>query len=287
MVYTCPNCGAEIITDDTTAATFCFYCHNPVILKGRLSGGMAPDKVIPFSIPKEKVKEQLISWCKSKKYIDDGFFSEMQLEKLTGVYFPFWLVDSDVRATMTAKSNSLKVWVVGDIEYTETSVYALTRSGDVKLSEITVKALDRKDAELLNGVYPYDMSGLKDFNMSFLSGFMAEKRNIEKNAAEPQANEIIRSAAEGQLEGTLSGYGTVTGQNMAVDEVKSDWKYALMPAWTMTYRYKGELYYFAMNGQTGKIAGRVPVSRKKTNRLMWTITAACLVIGALIGGLAI
>ena len=116
---------------------------------------------------------------------------------------------------------------------------------------------------------------------------MAEKRNIEKNAAEPQANEIIRSAAEGQLEGTLSGYGTVTGQNMAVDEVKSDWKYALMPAWTMTYRYKGELYYFAMNGQTGKIAGRVPVSRKKTNRLMWTITAACLVIGALIGGLAI
>lgn len=85
---------------------------------------MAPDKVIPFSIPKEKVKEQLISWCKSKKYIDDGFFSEMQLEKLTGVYFPFWLVDSDVRATMTAKSNSLKVWVVGDIEYTETSVYA-------------------------------------------------------------------------------------------------------------------------------------------------------------------
>ena len=141
VVYTCPNCGAEVITDDTTAATFCFYCHNPVILKGRLSGGMAPDKVIPFSIPKEKVKEQLISWCKSKKYIDDGFFSEMQLEKLTGVYFPFWLVDSDVRATMTAKSNSLKVWVVGDIEYTETSVYALTRSGDVKLSEITVKAL--------------------------------------------------------------------------------------------------------------------------------------------------
>ena len=55
----------------------------------------------------------------------------------------------------------------------------------------------------------------------------------------------------------------------------------------MTYRYKGELYYFAMNGQTGKIAGRVPVSRKKTNRLMWTITAACLVISALIGGLAI
>lgn len=109
VVYTCPNCGAEVITDDTTAATFCFYCHNPVILKGRLSGGMAPDKVIPFSIPKEKVKEQLISWCKSKKYIDDGFFSEMQLEKLTGVYFPFWLVDSDVRATMTAKSNSLKV----------------------------------------------------------------------------------------------------------------------------------------------------------------------------------
>ena len=209
----------------------------------------------------------------------------MQLEKLTGVYFPFWLVDSDVKATMTARASSLRVWVVGDIEYTETSVYALTRSGDVKLREMTLKALDREDAELLNGIYPYDLSGLKDFSMSFLSGFMAEKRNVERASAAPQANEIIRSAAENRLEGTLSGYGAVSGKNMAVDEVKSDWKYALMPAWMMTYRYKGELYYFAMNGQTGKIAGRVPVSRKKTNRLMWTIAAACLAIGALIGGL--
>ena len=76
---------------------------------------MAPDKVIPLHSKGKGKKEQLISWCKSKKYIDDGFFSEMRLEKLTGVYFPFWLVDSDIRATMTAKVNSLKVWVVGDI----------------------------------------------------------------------------------------------------------------------------------------------------------------------------
>ena len=285
LVYTCPNCGAEVVTDDTTAATFCFYCHNPVILKGRLSGGMAPDKVIPFSIPKEKVKEQLISWCRSKKYIDDGFFSNMQLEKLTGVYFPFWLVEGDIKATVTAKASSVRVWTVGNTEYTETSVYALTRGGEVKLGEITLRALSREDAELLNGVYPYDMSGLKDFNMSFLSGFMAEQRDLERGAVEPQANSIIRSTAQRQLEGTLSGYGSVSGKSMAVEGESSQWKYALMPAWMMTYRYKGELYYFAMNGQTGKIAGRVPVSRKKTNRLMWIVAAACLVMGALIGGL--
>ena len=129
VVYTCPNCGAEVITDDTTAATFCFYCHNPVILKGRLSGGMAPDKVIPFSIPKEKVKEQLISWCKSKKYIDDGFFSEMQLEKLTGVYFPFWLADNEAfiqeQIDITALNEYLKKKTEGDPEFKYTYLHAI------------------------------------------------------------------------------------------------------------------------------------------------------------------
>ena len=32
-VYICSSCGAEIICDHNTAASFCYYCHNPVTLK--------------------------------------------------------------------------------------------------------------------------------------------------------------------------------------------------------------------------------------------------------------
>ena len=285
VVYKCPSCGAELVTDATTAATFCFYCHNPVIMTGRLDGEYTPDSVIPFAIPKEKVKEQLIAWCRKKKYIDEGFFSEMQLEKLTGVYFPFWLVDGSVRATLAARSNSLRVWRIGDIEYTETTQYAHLRAGEVSINELTLGALSREDAELLNGVYPYDLSGVKKFDMKYLSGFMAEKRDIEQDSLKPKVTDTARAISQERLEDTVVGYGAVMGQNLQINSESFDWKYVLMPAWMMTYKYKGELYYFAMNGQTGKIAGRVPVGNKKVNRLAWIITGVGLAIGALFGGM--
>ena len=285
VVYSCPSCGAEIVTDPTTAATFCFYCHNPVIMTGRLSGEFTPDSVIPFSVSKEQVKDALIAWCKKKKYIDDDFFGEMQLEKLSGVYFPFWLVDGQLSATYSARSNSLRVWRIGDIEYTETTQYAHLRAGNVDISELTMGALSREDADLLNGIYPYDLSALKPFDMKYLSGFMAEKRDVEKQDIAAKATETARTVAQERLESTVVGYGAVTGSDIQVSRENYNWKYALMPAWMMTYRYKGELYYFAMNGQTGKIAGRVPVSTKKINRLVGIVAAAGAVFGALMGGM--
>ena len=285
VVYKCPSCGAELVTDATTAATFCFYCHNPVIMTGRLSGEFTPDSLIPFEIPKEQVKKQLLDWCKGKKYIDDGFFSEMQLEKLTGVYFPFWLVDGSVNASLSASSNSLRVWRIGDIEYTETTQYAHMRRGEVDINELTMGALSREDADLLNGVYPYDLSALKPFDMKYLAGFMAEKRDMEKDVLAPKAAETIKTVAQERLEDTIIGYGAVMNENLQINGQQFDWKYALMPAWMMTYKYKGELYYFAMNGQTGKIAGRVPVSMKKINRLVGIIAGVGLALGALMGGM--
>ena len=145
--------------------------------------------------------------------------------------------------------------------------------------------MDRQDAELLNGVYPYNLTAVKKFDMKYLSGFFAEKRNIEKKSVEPKAAQTARKVAEERLESTVVGYGALTGQQLHIDEETYDWQYALMPAWMMTYRYKDELYYFAMNGQTGKIAGRVPVSTRKINRLAGIIAIAGTVLGAVMGGI--
>ncbi len=283
VVFSCPSCGAEVVTDDTTAATFCFYCHNPVIMKGRLSGAFKPDQVIPFSVSKDEVKGRLLKWCKKKKFIKEDFCSEMQMEKLSGVYFPFWVVDADSHVQYSAEGTVLRVWRVGDIEYTETSKYALEREGDVDLNEITVKAISRDDVKLLAGLYPYDMSARKEFNMGYLSGFLAEKRNVEKAAATPEVKGIIQNASECMIRDTTSGYGTVVTKRLHVADKKQDWKYLLMPAWTMTYQYRGEMFYFAMNGQTGQVAGRVPVSGKKLLWLFLGLFAAVTLIGLAVG----
>lgn len=285
MVYNCPSCGAEVVTDDTTAASFCFYCHNPVILGGRLSGAFAPDCLIPFSIGKEDVKGRLLAWCGKKRFIREDFCSDMQLHKLSGVYFPFWLVDAKADVRMSAEGRSLRVWRVGDMEYTETSTYALEREGTADFEEITLRGLNRDDVRLLEGLYPYDLSGLKPFSMGFLSGFLAEKRNVEKAAAQPQAHKIMEESAATLLRDTTGGYGVVTTRSFSSSPSAENWRYALLPAWMLTYRYNGELYYFAMNGQTGQIAGRVPASPKKLWTLFGGVAAGVSLIALLIGGL--
>ncbi|MPN28013.1 hypothetical protein SDC9_175447 [bioreactor metagenome] len=186
------------------------------------------------------------------------------MEKLSGVYFPFWLMDGKADVHMSAEGRSLRVWRVGDMEYTETSTYALERGGSVDFKEITMRALSRDDVRLLEGLYPYDLSALKPFNMGFLSGFLAEKRNVEKDAAQPQAHKIMAESAQTLLRDTTGGYGTVTTRNFSSTPSSESWRYALLPAWMLTYRYNDELYYFAMNGQTGQVAGRVPASPKSS-----------------------
>jgi len=285
VVYNCPSCGAEVITDDTTAASFCFYCHNPVILGGRLSGELAPDSIIPFAIDKENVKERLLEWCRKKKFIQKDFMSDMQLEKLSGVYFPFWLVDAKADVHLSAEGRTLRVWIVGDIEYTETTTYALERGGSADFTDITLRGLNRDDVRLLEGLYPYNLSALKPFNMGFLSGFLAEKRNLEKSALQPEANRIIKEGASALINDTVGGYGAVTTKSLNATSVSEKWRYALLPAWMLTYRYKEKLYYFAMNGQTGQIAGRVPASPKKLWLLFGGVAAGVFLIALLIGGL--
>ena len=89
VIYSCPSCGAEIVTDATTPATFCYYCHNPVVLSGKLSGEFMPDYVLPFAVDKKGATEKFLSWIEKKKFVPKSFYSKDQIEKLSGIYFPY------------------------------------------------------------------------------------------------------------------------------------------------------------------------------------------------------
>ena len=117
-VYHCPSCGAEIVTDATTAATQCFYCHNPVVLSGRLSGEFRPEYVIPFAIPKEEAEKRFLHWARSKRFVPRDFFHKSRIQKLSGVYFPYWMVDCKLDGAMEATANRVRVWRTGNTEYT-------------------------------------------------------------------------------------------------------------------------------------------------------------------------
>ena len=114
-LYLCPSCGAEIVTDATTAATFCYYCHNPVVLQGRLSGKFLPDKVLPFAVTKEEAVSKFLDWSQKKWFVPKAFFNEDQVEKLTGVYFPYWNVNAQADGGLNGTGTALRVWIAGDL----------------------------------------------------------------------------------------------------------------------------------------------------------------------------
>lgn len=284
-LYRCPNCGAEVITDDTTAATFCVYCHNPVILSGKVEGTYKPDHVIPFLIDKTKVQGLFQEWCGKKKFIQDEFLKQAKGDLLMGVYYPFWVVDSKVTAGMSARGEKVRTWRSGNTEYTETSVYTVIREGDIDFNDIAVTALDKKQAHILDGVHPYDMTKMVPFSAAFLSGFLAEKRNIEKENARPAVEQVITESSKSMLLSTMPGYSSLSVISEKAVPVNENWLYLMLPAWMFTYKYKGEDYYFAMNGESGKIAGRVPVSSKKLSILFAGLAAGIAGILMLMGWL--
>lgn len=281
-LYHCQSCGAEVFTDDTTAATFCIYCHNPVVLSGELEGAMKPDQVIPFKVSKEEVKSKLMAWCKKKKFIDSAFIDSAQLEKLSGVYFPYFIVDGKVQGSMHRRGTKIRTWQQGNYRYTQTDTYQIDREGEVAFEDIPINALNKDHTYILNGIQPFDQKKAVAFQMPYLSGFLADKRNIEKEDAMPTVQSTAEGFTRARFNASAQGYVSFGGGDESYKVTKTVFSYVLMPAWMLTYQYGKDQYFFAMNGDSGKIAGRVPLSAKKLRGLFFALTA---IVSALMVGL--
>lgn len=287
LVYTCPSCGAEIVTDETTAATFCYYCHNPVVLSGRVSGEYLPKWIIPFNVDREKAESIFLENMRKKKFVPKGFFEKRQIEKLTGVYFPYWMVDWKGQGRMQARGTKVRVWSSGDTEYTETRYYDIYREGNLHFPGISKNALKKANRVLVESVQPYQTEKAKAFSMGYLSGFQAEKRDIESEEFQQEISQETRRYAQDIMRESAVGYTSVMPGHTEVRTWKEDWSYVMVPVWVITYKgHNGQIYYYAINGQTGKVCGKLPVNYTKLGAVSAVISAAVFLL-ALVGGLLI
>lgn len=284
VVYTCPSCGAEVVTTASTAATHCFYCQNPVVLGGRLSGEFKPDRVVPFALTREKAIETFLGMCGKKWFLPKGFASKKQIEKITGVYFPYWYIDSQRFARADATGEKIRTWRSGNKRYTETSVFQLLRAGDLVIKNVFERALKSESREMLQSVHPFDLSQARDFSMSYLSGFQAEKRDLDKKDVEQAVEQRMQEYSKQLLKNTMNGYTAIQIQSYSDKKDLESWNYTLLPVWVVTYKYNGKILPFAINGQTGKTYGSLPVSKGKLAILFAIVTVALFALG-LLGGL--
>lgn len=258
--YSCPNCGAEMITEENTAATFCAFCGSPAVFPKQLTGEFAAEKIIPFKFTKEQAVEALKKLCKSKKLLPKDFTDLNHIEKVTGIYVPFWLFDCKMKVDMEASAQRIQTWSDGKYRYTKTDFYRLEREGDFEVCGVPSDGLKKMDDAMMDALEPFDYSTMRDFEMSYLSGYFAEKYDVDKEASWAKTEGRIYKTAKALTEETLKGFVSTQIKDFNTKVCEKHSQYAMLPVWVLSTQYKEKNYLFMMNGQTGKMVGKLPLS---------------------------
>lgn len=260
---TCSSCGAEVVCDENTMATECCYCGNPVMAPGRFSNMLKPDYVIPFVKTKEDAVAAMKEFYQGKWLLPSGYAAESRLEKIQGMYVPFWLFDASVEGNAKFTATSSRSWDEGDDTITETDHYCCIRRGDMDFRRVPVDGSQKMDDTYMQSIEPYDYQELKEFNTTYMAGYLADKYDVVAEDCAKAADERIEQSVMNTLEETVTGYNSVSRDGGSVVKTSDNVSYAMAPVWILSSKYKNEIYTFMMNGQTGKIVGKLPVDKNK------------------------
>ena len=260
-VYTCQTCGGEILADETTGATECPFCGNPVVMTAQFAGDLKPDLVIPFQVDKKKAVSILQNHYKGKVLLPRVFKDENHIKEVKGLYVPVWLFDTEADAHVRYKASRVRHWSDSHYRYTETSYYSVIRAGNIGFAHVPVDGSTKMDDTLMESIEPFDISMAVDFQTAYLSGYLADKYDVDAQASIHRANQRIRQSTQNAFAATVMGYSSVVPVSSNIRLNNGRAKYALYPVWLLNTKWNGRNYTFAVNGQTGRIAGDLPMDK--------------------------
>ncbi len=276
--YSCKSCGGEIIGDENTAATSCPFCGNPVVMMKQFSGALKPDLVIPFKLDKKAAKEGLLKHLSGKRLLPKIFKDQNHIDEIKGIYVPFWLFDSDVDAQVRYRASKIRTYSDSQYDYTETSFFSVLRNGNIGFSNVPVDGSTKMEDSLMESIEPFDISDAVDFHTAYLAGYLADKYDVTAEESIERANKRIKKSTEDVFASTVTGYTTVQAENSSIQLHNGKAKYALYPVWLLNTTWNGNTYTFAMNGQTGKFVGDLPIDQSAATKWMIGLSAAMSVL---------
>ena len=230
-------------------------------MAGNLSGQLRPDLVIPFKLDKDAAKAALIKHFSGKRLLPKAFKDENHIAEIKGIYVPFWLYDAKADGSAEYHTTRLRTWQDSRYIYTETSHFRVFRAGNLAFTGVPVDGSTKMPDALMESLEPYDLKQAVDFQTAYLAGYLADKYDVAAEESRSRANQRIRSSLEQTLANTVIGYSSVVPQGSRLQLSQQKTQYALLPVWLLTTRYKDQTYLFAMNGQTGKLVGDLPVDK--------------------------
>ncbi|MBR5182155.1 MAG: hypothetical protein IKW88_07865 [Clostridiales bacterium] len=280
--FVCNACGARVVTDKNTSATFCAFCGSPALVGQRLTNEFRPQYMIPFKVSREKAEAAFMKWAGGGKWTPFGFVSKQNITKLTGLYVPFWLFN--IQAHIDVEASAEDVSYSGS--YCTTKYYSVTRQGDVEWKNIPLDGETRIDDMLMEAIEPFDFEKLIPYDYDYIPGFYADRYDQDAQALAKRATDRGISGMDAVIKDSIGKkYDRHRIRKNRSTITKMAANYALLPVWFMAYKYHNKMYYFAMNGQTGEVAGKVPVSTVKKTGFFFIALAIAAVIARLILGI--
>ena len=231
------------------------------------------DYIVSGTWAKKAAKEAYYKHIKGRPLLPKVFRRENHIDEIKGIYVPFWLFDADVAADARYKATKVRTWSDSDYDYTETSYYSVDRSGNMSFVSVPVDGSSRMPDDLMESIEPYKVADAVEFQTAYLSGYLADKYDVDAQQSTDRARERMKESAQDVLRDTVKGYASVIPENTNVRISGGDAKYALYPVWILNTTWRGKKYIFAMNGQTGRMTGDLPVDNGAYTRWLLGLTA--------------
>lgn len=273
-VVQCNTCGAQTVLDKDMVARPCSFCGSAHVVKQEVLPGIKPESVVPFKVPEAKAKQAFKRWMAARFFAPSDLLSKHQVDRILGVYIPYWTYDAETHSAYTAE-RGVHYWVTEHYTAHENGK-AVTRTRQVRrtrwypvsgthgefFDDVLVHASDRLDKVLGGQVGRFDLKGLVNYRPEYLSGFVAEKYSIALKPGWERGKERIREGLTRSITRKIGG-DEVRFLKFRTSYDRMTYKHILLPLWVSAYHYKGKLYQFIVNGQSGEVHGDAPVSPYK------------------------
>lgn len=281
--FNCPACGAQLLVDQVTAVTSCPYCGNNAVVPGQLSDVLKPDYVIPFKLDRDAAVAALKEYYGGKPLLPDSFTANNHIEEVQGVYVPFWLYSGTVEARASFDGTNTRTWTDTKNQYTDTDHFDVYREGTVQFHGVPVDGSTRMPDAHMDAIEPYDYNEMVPFSVGYLPGYVTDRYDLDVEQCDARARRRAENTAIGEIETTVTGYMSTSLESHSADAHWTDIAYALLPVWMLHTKWNGDDYLFAMNGQTGKLIGDLPVDKgKKTKRFLMVFLPFMIILAAII-----
>ena len=261
--YNCTTCGAELICDETTAATSCPYCGNPSVIPGKFAGVDRPDYVIPFKVDKKQAVSSFKEYYKGRLLLPRSFESDNHIEEIKGVYVPFWMFSGEVAGRAQYEAIKEDRRRTGNEEIVRQEHYDVYREGTMSFSKIPVDASTKMPDDLMDSIEPFNYKEMRPFGMEYMPGYLANKYDVSKQECRKRADDRAVGSFRTALRNSVKNYNSVNVRQQSEKITPEKTEYGMLPVWLLSSNWQGKTYLFAMNGQSGKMIGDLPVSKPK------------------------